>query len=82
MREKIHGSNHRSVVVVVGKRRRRGRGREGGKFASFILEWWTVRAWLQLCWAGYYRDDGVVGARQHRISGYNAGIAVLTAVPD
>lgn len=31
------------------------------------------------CWAGYYRDDGVVGARQHRISGYNAGIAVLTA---
>lgn len=33
------------------------------------------------CWAGYYRDDGGVGARQHWISGYNAGIAVLTA-PD
>lgn len=34
------------------------------------------------CWAGYYRDDGVVGARQHWISGYNAGIAVLTALPE
>lgn len=21
------------------------------------------------CWVGYYRDDGVVGAREHRISG-------------
>lgn len=67
----MRGSNHRSVVVVVVGRKKEEEEEEKEEYPQVLFSSGGPcgLGQLQYCWAGYYRDDGVVGARQHGISG-------------
>lgn len=71
MREKMRGSNHCSDVVVVGRKKKEEEEEEEKEENSQVLfsSGGPCGLGYSRCWAGYYRDDGAVGARQYRISG-------------
>lgn len=69
MREKMRGSNHRSAVVVVGKEEEEEEEEKEENSHVLFSSGGPCGLGCSRCWAGYYRDDGVVGARQHWSSG-------------